>query len=1142
MLKRKIAALTLAFFTLTFIPVLPSTKAFAYTNAAYSSEVKIGLEHMAAPVIIAKTNGDYYLNNILIPSGTILSLSITNGKVNINGTEYSTVSITPKIYGSLFSLTSGTETNNYLGNFTFKVDNGRVYPINSLPLEDYLKGVVGYEMSDSYPAEALKAQAVAARTYALSNEGTLMTTKGFDFDDTPSYQVYYGYNPAYKNVIKSVSDTIGQVITYNNTLIDAFFSASHGGYTEDMRNVWGYSDPYLISKPDVFNGQTIDNGAWSFGTKSFNNADIQAKLVSKGLLSPTETFVKLDLNSITRYPSGRVSNINVIYNDAGGVQKVKYITADRCRTFLSLQSSMWNLSYDGITYTFTGKGYGHGLGMSQLGAKQRATLGQPYDQILKFYYDSTQLAYLYTAPSIASYSASANQSFLGQPINLNAQGLNGSGRYQYKFAIIKDGSYLTDSGFGTSSSFSFVPTQPGSYQFILYLKDVESTAAYDASKSVSASVYSLPAISSALLTKTQLFLGQSTDVSLAATGGSGNYLYKYTVSKDGSIVSVKDFSSDKAYSFAPNAAGNYIVNAYLKDAALTKPYDESAAMSLVVTNYASVGGFSESSQQVLVGQPIAFNGSGADGTGRYLYKYVITNNGNPAIAKDFDASSSFSFTPSTAGTYTASLFIKDVLSDKPYDNVKDINFTAYQAPSINSFTENKTIDLLGQNINFNTLGQNGSGSYLFKYVVTNAADGTIVYTQDYSNSNSCAYNPTAPGNFNVTVYLKDILSTKDYEDSKALNFTIVNTPSISGFNLDKPQILLGQSSNVNLNIQGGSSNYLYRYEVTKNGAIVYTKDYSSDSTLAYAPTEASNYKINVFVKDAASDNTYDVSASANLVAYGSPVISSFTCDSNNSLVGQAMNFSVQAQGGSGDISYKFVVLKDWNFVTETQFSYNSSYSYLPTQPGNYEIYVYIKDKLETSQNSGLKRILTTVYSAPQICNTSSMGYMYIGKPVTINTSYTGGSTLGANLRYEVYNNGTLFTSKGFSTDKTFSFIPTIGGTFTVKLYIKDAVSKNASDGMKYFDLNLQSVPVSVSALPLYYGMRSQDVITIQTALIKLGYNISSATGLYGSQTQAAVNAFQKDKLLLQTGTVDQITLNAINESLIIKSGIQTINY
>ncbi|MGS2778917.1 SpoIID/LytB domain-containing protein [Robertmurraya sp. GLU-23] len=146
---------------------------------------------------------------------------------------------------------SSINKRNYLGSFQFTIENGYIRPINKIGLEDYLKGVVPYEMNAGWNKDALKAQAVAARTYALARINNVI-------DDTITYQVYGGFfwnNSTYTNSNQAVDETAGQVLRYgsNSALISAVYSSSNGGHTESNSNYWGTSQvAYLPGKPDPY--------------------------------------------------------------------------------------------------------------------------------------------------------------------------------------------------------------------------------------------------------------------------------------------------------------------------------------------------------------------------------------------------------------------------------------------------------------------------------------------------------------------------------------------------------------------------------------------------------------------------------------------------------------------------------------------------------------------------------------------------------------------------------------------------------------------------------------------------------------------------------------------------------------------------
>ena len=147
--------------------------------------------------------------------------------------------------------------NLYPGDLLLTVEGGALRPVLTLSIEDYLQGVVPYEMSDSFPLEALKAQAVCARTYALAK---MDTSRDYDVVDTTNDQVFRGIDASYQNAIRAVRETAGVVGTYKDKLATCFYSASNGGQTELVNHVWGgegdwsyyamTDDPYDLENPE----------------------------------------------------------------------------------------------------------------------------------------------------------------------------------------------------------------------------------------------------------------------------------------------------------------------------------------------------------------------------------------------------------------------------------------------------------------------------------------------------------------------------------------------------------------------------------------------------------------------------------------------------------------------------------------------------------------------------------------------------------------------------------------------------------------------------------------------------------------------------------------------------------------------------
>lgn len=228
---------------------------------AATEQVSVKLKHHIGNTssITLSVKGKYLINNVAqigdgqnftikVENGTTLGLYENNVRV---GTFQNSFVITPIQYGT--SNYAAINGRHYLGTTQFTIESGAyVRPINTLTLEDYLKGVVPGEMPAYWSLEALKAQAVAARTYVKSKSGSVI-------DDTTTYQRYDGFiwgSSSYNNSNAAVDQTAGKVLRYNGNLISAVYSSSNGGYIESNANYWGTAQvPYLSAKKDPYDPQ-----------------------------------------------------------------------------------------------------------------------------------------------------------------------------------------------------------------------------------------------------------------------------------------------------------------------------------------------------------------------------------------------------------------------------------------------------------------------------------------------------------------------------------------------------------------------------------------------------------------------------------------------------------------------------------------------------------------------------------------------------------------------------------------------------------------------------------------------------------------------------------------------------------------------
>ena len=275
----------------------------------------------------------------------------------------------------------------------FRQEQGRV---EEVLMEDYVKGVLAGEMPSSFPMEALKAQAVAARTYGLARQQKLTREKGIGHAgapvcDTTHCQVYRTpeellalkgkdwMNTGWLRIEEAVELTRGQVLTYQGSLAEQpLFHSASGGRTENSEDVFVAMVPYLRSVDSPYEEEAPhQNETLTLTLKEF------AKKVNAA-------YPKLKTSSVNR------DTVVIQSRSQGeGVEKIKVgnltLTGSQVRSILGLRSSQFTIGIDGSKILFTTDGYGHGVGMSQWGASGMAKAGYSYQEILTHYYQGVEI-------------------------------------------------------------------------------------------------------------------------------------------------------------------------------------------------------------------------------------------------------------------------------------------------------------------------------------------------------------------------------------------------------------------------------------------------------------------------------------------------------------------------------------------------------------------------------------------------------------------------------------------------------------------------------------------------------------------------------------------------------------------------------
>lgn len=261
--------------------------------------------------------------------------------------------------------------------------------INILPLEEYLRGVVPREIGTGRPSdfEAIKAQAVAARTYAVANRGR-RGELGFDLFASTADQVYGGAAAETPLGDSAVRTTRGEILVYDSKPIEALYHSTCGGRTTSRRDAWGGPDvPYLTNVDDRIGDTFACAGSRYFTWTEEYTSDTLTRLIG-----PSDSFT---FQVLERDSAGRVRRLLVAGNDTAVTWEGDAVRKGMRRPDgSSLRSTWFEIGVDSDRFVVRGRGWGHGIGMCQVGAIGRARAGQDYRVILAVYYPGTALARL----------------------------------------------------------------------------------------------------------------------------------------------------------------------------------------------------------------------------------------------------------------------------------------------------------------------------------------------------------------------------------------------------------------------------------------------------------------------------------------------------------------------------------------------------------------------------------------------------------------------------------------------------------------------------------------------------------------------------------------------------------------------------
>lgn len=403
-----------------------NTLYFATSGCSSYDEAEALSETYGSSGLVYYKAGKYYKGSLKaekdlgeISEGSKVLLYLCDGRnIVIDGSQ--------SIYIKSDDVTTAIENVKYRGKFNLYVKGSTLYAINELGMQDYLYGVIPKEMVSSWELEALKAQAIVAKAYEITNCNK-HKSDGFNVCATTHCQVYGGYGVEQPKTNQSVDETENMVMMYGGKPAEGYFHASSGGRTEAIVNMWNYGLDYMVGVEDTYSlGSPYDS--WEV---TLTAEEIRASLLKKNIdigsivgikilkLSENSRVMQLGIlgskgmqilekDSIrsTLGSSKFMSTYFTLKNSGSSVSSVSatvmsgdaisnsnlYTKFDSLKNFMDSRITSSPQEFiSGGTFVFSGKGYGHGIGLSQYGANGMAKKGYDFEDIIKYYFKGVSI-------------------------------------------------------------------------------------------------------------------------------------------------------------------------------------------------------------------------------------------------------------------------------------------------------------------------------------------------------------------------------------------------------------------------------------------------------------------------------------------------------------------------------------------------------------------------------------------------------------------------------------------------------------------------------------------------------------------------------------------------------------------------------
>ena len=619
----------------------------------------------------------------------------------------------------------------------------------------------------------------------------------------------------------------------------------------------------------------------------------------------------------------------------------------------------------------------------------------------------------------------------------------------YKFIIGIDGIWKTIQDYSEKNTCAFTPIDEGKYTIMVQGKEKDSKKPFDIlTKEEFVVGNSLKLIDKVNISNTNLIVGDKLTVNVV---GSGNeILYRFWISGKNGFEPIRDYSTDSNLVYVAVSEGTFEILIECKTVVSKEKFDEFTTIKFDVAAKKKIEilDFTCYSEEFLVNSEMIFKvDTNLQNNRSLLYKFVkISEEGKNICVQDYSSRKLVSYKEKEPGKYKLLCLVRDILSSSEYDDRAILNYNVepYEKVTIDKlYTDIKSPQLRGNIINVEAVA-NGGRELIYKFIV----EGPISEDTGYTRSAKFGWEPKIEGEYEITVFVKDISSNDEYEAKSSIDYVIDKRSEkpirIKEIKLSREKdLLVGQLINMKVMAEGGIA-LRYEFIVFKNNIEIERIEYGLCNWADFIPEENGEYDIEVRVKDKYSEKDYDSNTFIKLKvsSYKKAEIDyALLSNKEKIIVGDIVELEIITQN-TKEVRLRYKTKINGREIEDTGYINNKKIQFKPKCSGKYTVEIYAKNIKCKEEYDTKKEVNFYVFDSTSVINTKLLynkDKLRFNEEITFTVSSDG----GRDVCYEFYimENENWVRLQKYSRKNFYTFIPFSKGKYKVMVLAKSYYKK-----------------------------------------------------------------------------------------------------